>query len=356
MTAVAASQLQGAVINNAGAVDASSITSDGGVIRLTGADEITNIGTLDASSTGNLNVGSAGNLNVGSTGNINIGGTGNLSVDGTLNIYTGGTLNITGNNVILNSGSGTLNVSGQDLVVSQVGGTTTGNFTENLNLSSSSAANTLNFGSQLPTIGQAISVADASNFGSQLTTSGQAISVVATSSSLTPPPGASVNLIVSVHSPLPFPGNAAILAPISAGETPALPGGSERLPDTQANLPNPGNGASSDTGNGGSVSSSTVVDDTQENLPNPGNGASDSKQVAIGLTRENQDFNAGSISPKASQRYNVNSSGSLDLNGLLAAPQENPVSVKILDGAVNAGEAVPFGDEIVQTTTQTPTE
>ncbi|MEI7868582.1 MAG: MBG domain-containing protein, partial [Candidatus Methylumidiphilus sp.] len=49
MTAVAASQLQGAVINNSGSVDASSITSDGGVIRLTGADEITNIGTLDAS-------------------------------------------------------------------------------------------------------------------------------------------------------------------------------------------------------------------------------------------------------------------------------------------------------------------
>ncbi|GEM_PF-113148 len=38
---------------------------------------------------------------------------------------------------------------------------------------------------------------------------------------------------VSVHSPLPFPGNAAILAAISAGETPALPGGSERLPDEQ---------------------------------------------------------------------------------------------------------------------------
>ncbi len=36
--------------------------------------------------------------------------------------------------------------------------------------------------------------------------------------------------MVSVHSPLPFPGNAAILAAISAGETPALPGGSERLP------------------------------------------------------------------------------------------------------------------------------
>ncbi|MCX7113714.1 MAG: hypothetical protein NTX45_27275 [Proteobacteria bacterium] len=29
--------------------------------------------------------------------------------------------------------------------------------------------------------------------------------------------------------PLPFPGNAAILAAISAGETPALPGGGERL-------------------------------------------------------------------------------------------------------------------------------
>jgi len=37
------------------------------------------------------------------------------------------------------------------------------------------------------------------------------------------------NSIVSVHSPLPFPGSAAILAAISAGETPALPGGSERL-------------------------------------------------------------------------------------------------------------------------------
>ncbi len=49
MTAVAASRLQGAVINNAGAVEASSIQSEGGVIRLTGADQIINTGTLDAS-------------------------------------------------------------------------------------------------------------------------------------------------------------------------------------------------------------------------------------------------------------------------------------------------------------------
>ncbi|MCX7109455.1 MAG: MBG domain-containing protein [Proteobacteria bacterium] len=49
MTAVAASRLQGAVINNAGAVEAHSITSEGGVIRLTGAGEITNTGTMDAS-------------------------------------------------------------------------------------------------------------------------------------------------------------------------------------------------------------------------------------------------------------------------------------------------------------------
>ena len=42
---------------------------------------------------------------------------------------------------------------------------------------------------------------------------------------------------VSVHSPLPFPGNAAILAAISAGETPALPGGSERLPINNIHLP-----------------------------------------------------------------------------------------------------------------------
>ena len=34
---------------------------------------------------------------------------------------------------------------------------------------------------------------------------------------------------VSVHAPLPFPGSEAILAAISAGETPALPGGGERL-------------------------------------------------------------------------------------------------------------------------------
>ena len=41
---------------------------------------------------------------------------------------------------------------------------------------------------------------------------------------------------VSVHSPLPFPGNAAILAAISAGETPALPGGSERLHSRQVSI------------------------------------------------------------------------------------------------------------------------
>ena len=49
MTAVAASKLQGAVINNAGAVEANSITAEGGVIQLTGSDEISNTGTLDAS-------------------------------------------------------------------------------------------------------------------------------------------------------------------------------------------------------------------------------------------------------------------------------------------------------------------
>ena len=40
---------------------------------------------------------------------------------------------------------------------------------------------------------------------------------------------------VSVHSPLPFAGSAAILTAISAGETPALPGGSERLQFNQVN-------------------------------------------------------------------------------------------------------------------------
>ncbi|MFZ4702717.1 MAG: filamentous hemagglutinin N-terminal domain-containing protein, partial [Candidatus Methylumidiphilus sp.] len=49
MTAVAASRLQGAVINNAGAVEANSISSRGGVIRLSGAGEISNTGVLDAS-------------------------------------------------------------------------------------------------------------------------------------------------------------------------------------------------------------------------------------------------------------------------------------------------------------------
>ena len=38
-----------------------------------------------------------------------------------------------------------------------------------------------------------------------------------------------ITIHVSVHSPLLFPGSADILSAISAGETPALPGGSERL-------------------------------------------------------------------------------------------------------------------------------
>ncbi|MCX7113012.1 MAG: hypothetical protein NTX45_23415 [Proteobacteria bacterium] len=46
-------------------------------------------------------------------------------------------------------------------------------------------------------------------------------------------------LSVSVHSPLPFPGNAAILAAISAGETPALPGGGERLLLSEVERPAP---------------------------------------------------------------------------------------------------------------------
>jgi filamentous hemagglutinin family protein len=63
MTAVAASTLQGAVINNSGSVEANSITSEGGVIRLTGADEIDNSGTLDASGAtagGNVTLATAG--------------------------------------------------------------------------------------------------------------------------------------------------------------------------------------------------------------------------------------------------------------------------------------------------------
>ena len=49
MTAVAASQLQGAVINNTGTVEANSITRSGGVIRLTGANEIDNLSLIHIS-------------------------------------------------------------------------------------------------------------------------------------------------------------------------------------------------------------------------------------------------------------------------------------------------------------------
>ncbi|MCX7109689.1 MAG: filamentous hemagglutinin N-terminal domain-containing protein, partial [Proteobacteria bacterium] len=71
MTAMAASRLQGAVINNAGAVEANSITSEGGVIRLTGADEITNTGTLDASGKtagGTVEITAAGTVGADSSG------------------------------------------------------------------------------------------------------------------------------------------------------------------------------------------------------------------------------------------------------------------------------------------------
>ena len=65
MTAVAASALQGAVINNSGVVEANSLASSGGVIRLTGANEIDNSGTLDASgatSGGTVQLAAATNL------------------------------------------------------------------------------------------------------------------------------------------------------------------------------------------------------------------------------------------------------------------------------------------------------
>ena len=44
----------------------------------------------------------------------------------------------------------------------------------------------------------------------------------------------SLCFMVSVHSPLPIAGSATVLAAIPAGETPALPGGGERLRFMQA--------------------------------------------------------------------------------------------------------------------------
>ena len=101
MTAVAASQLQGAVINNTGTVEANSITSSGGVIRLTGANEIDNSGVLDASG---KTVGGTVQLAAAST--INQSGT----VTAASNSGSGGSITLTATNGIDNSG--TIDASG----------------------------------------------------------------------------------------------------------------------------------------------------------------------------------------------------------------------------------------------------
>ncbi|PZN75907.1 MAG: hypothetical protein DM484_17640, partial [Candidatus Methylumidiphilus alinenensis] len=101
MTAVAASQLQGAVINNTGTVEANSITSSGGVIRLTGANEIDNSGTLDASgkTTG-------GTMQLAAASTINQSGT----VTAASSAGNGGSVTLTATSGIDNSG--TIDASG----------------------------------------------------------------------------------------------------------------------------------------------------------------------------------------------------------------------------------------------------
>ncbi|MEI7868414.1 MAG: filamentous hemagglutinin N-terminal domain-containing protein, partial [Candidatus Methylumidiphilus sp.] len=101
MTAVAASRLQGSVINNAGAVEANSITSEGGVIRLTGADEITNTGTLDASGKT-----AGGTVEIDSASTINQSGI----VKADSSAGHGGTITLTAHDTIDNTG--TLDASG----------------------------------------------------------------------------------------------------------------------------------------------------------------------------------------------------------------------------------------------------
>ena len=96
MTAVVASQLQGAVINNTGTVEANSITSSGGVIRLTGANEIDNSGTLDASgkTTG-------GTVQLAAASTINQSGT----ITAASSTGSGGNITLTATNGIDNTGT-----------------------------------------------------------------------------------------------------------------------------------------------------------------------------------------------------------------------------------------------------------
>ncbi|PZN84616.1 MAG: hypothetical protein DM484_02565, partial [Candidatus Methylumidiphilus alinenensis] len=104
MTAAAASALQGAVINNSGTVEANSITSSGGVIRLTGANEIDNSGTLDASGKttgGTVQLAAASTIN--QSGTIDASG---AAVGGSV------TLAAATNTPLPSGGEGTINQSG----------------------------------------------------------------------------------------------------------------------------------------------------------------------------------------------------------------------------------------------------
>ncbi|PZN85230.1 MAG: hypothetical protein DM484_01680, partial [Candidatus Methylumidiphilus alinenensis] len=102
MTAAAASALQGAVINNSGTVEANSITTTGGVIRLTGANEIDNSGTLDASgkTTG-------GTVQLAAASTINQSGT--IDASGAA---VGGSVTLAANSPLPSGGGGIINQSG----------------------------------------------------------------------------------------------------------------------------------------------------------------------------------------------------------------------------------------------------
>ncbi|MCX7108970.1 MAG: hypothetical protein NTX45_02340 [Proteobacteria bacterium] len=118
-------------------------------------------------------------------------------------------------------------------------GSNTTDVVTGITLASGQSADNNNFGEIAPASIKGNVYSDANNDGSRTGDTGlgsvsvtltgtndlnQAVSITKATN-----PDGSYSFDVSVHSPLPFPGNAAILAAISAGETPSLPGGGERL-------------------------------------------------------------------------------------------------------------------------------
>jgi filamentous hemagglutinin family protein len=107
LTAKAADALLGGVINNAGTIEATSLTNNGGTVTLNASDAITMSGTIDVSGATNGGIGNGGTASVVSSGSTTV--TGTILAKGGASGGDGGSIETSGQ--ILSVGSATIDAS-----------------------------------------------------------------------------------------------------------------------------------------------------------------------------------------------------------------------------------------------------